>query len=569
MREIELLNLPVLAEGGEGIIYEDKNRLAKVYKPHIDLKKKEKKVMYFLNKINSSLPMEVVVPIGTVLDNDHNFVGYLMNRIDGEDFKKLSNKNFVQSNKITTKDILSMLLKIKSVLDVLHKNNIYVGDLNDQNILFDELFNIHFIDCDSWSVDGINCEVAMDLFKDPFLKQDQFNAETDTYAFAILAWKSLTRIHPFAGVMKPDMDILERMQRGISIIDNPSVKIPRTIKSWRNLSPALIDRFKSIFENKTREFGDELEDMFQNLTFCKTEKDYYYSKYNTCPVCDTKARLLVKPVSQGVASGLNLIPKLDASKVSTIIDLHTYIDIADQIVSMKYNKKCPYQKHVKFYFTNNAIIRDYGAFIDINVNKGGKYNINKKLRSNVVAIDDDIYYITNKGTLTKSTILPQGNSMEKIASCANTAYFDVVDGHFCILNLYDDKLIVNIDGYIKSISYNEGITEYGIHYDTKLDRWLVVIESKKSANKFISYIFEKNEIKWEDDRIKYQCQLSNLCFSNSTIFIPIDDKIRGYAYAKDAFKDFECSVCSTDSKLLRQGKGFVIINNENIYTLTP
>lgn len=44
--------------------------------------------------------------------------------------------------------------------------------------------------------------------------------------------------------MTPDMDIVERMKRGICVIDNPKVKIPRTIKPWKNLSPYLVDSLK-------------------------------------------------------------------------------------------------------------------------------------------------------------------------------------------------------------------------------------------------------------------------------------------------------------------------------------
>ena len=76
-----------------------------------------------------------------------------------------------------------------------------------------------------------------------------------------MIWKTLTRIRPHGGTMTPDMDIVERMKRGICVIDNPKVKIPRTIKPWKNLSPYLVDSLKKIFENKSRSMGDELKHM--------------------------------------------------------------------------------------------------------------------------------------------------------------------------------------------------------------------------------------------------------------------------------------------------------------------
>jgi len=92
-----------------------------------------------------------------------------MDKVDGEEFKKLSNKKFVKANGITKKEILAMLDRLFDVLAELHKQGIYIGDLNDQNILFDKHYDISIIDCDSWSIDSEKCDVAMDLFKDPLL----------------------------------------------------------------------------------------------------------------------------------------------------------------------------------------------------------------------------------------------------------------------------------------------------------------------------------------------------------------------------------------------------------------
>ena len=39
-----ITRLPVLAEGGEGIIYEYGDKLIKAYKPHVNMPTKEKKI---------------------------------------------------------------------------------------------------------------------------------------------------------------------------------------------------------------------------------------------------------------------------------------------------------------------------------------------------------------------------------------------------------------------------------------------------------------------------------------------------------------------------------------------
>ena len=142
-------NKTPLTEGGEGVIYELNGQIIKIYKPVVNMKSKKNKVQMLIKK---SLPKEVVSPKEIVVDRNGKFIGFSMDKVEGEEFKKLTNRKFVTANNITTKDVLSMLIKAQNVINELHKENIYIGDLNDQNILFDKQFNIYFIDCDSWTV---------------------------------------------------------------------------------------------------------------------------------------------------------------------------------------------------------------------------------------------------------------------------------------------------------------------------------------------------------------------------------------------------------------------------------
>ena len=74
-------------------------------------------------------------------------------------------------------------------------------------------------------------------------------------------------------------------------------------------------------------------------------------------------------------------------------------------------------------------------------------------------------------------------------------------------------------------------------------------------------------VEYETDQISYQCSLSAPCISNSTIYIPIDGKIRGFSYVRSIFKDFACDVVDHDSTLIKKKNQFVIVNHENIYKL--
>ena len=554
-------NKTPLTEGGEGIIYELNGQIIKIYKPTVNIKSKKKKIQMLIKK---SLPKEVISPKDIVVDKKGKFIGFSMDKVEGEEFKKLTNRKFVTANNITTKDILSMLIRVQNVINDLHKNGIYIGDLNDQNILFDNQFNIYFIDCDSWTVEDEKCEVAMDLFKDPLLNANDFNEGTDTYSFSILIWKLLTRIHPFGGTMNPDMNIIDRMKNGISVIDNPKVAIPKTIKSWRNLSPDLIKKLKDIFENKSRELSDELIEMFNNLKYCNIDKEYYYGKFSTCPLCDINAKLQTKPLSQGVMSGLKLFSILNANNIKMVMNEYSYLDINDYIVDIRSGKKVKYQYGVRYYFTSDGyLIEDFLDEFVIHSEK--EYRIEKKYKSQIIVENNHIYYISKQNSFTDMTVLKLGNSIKPIYKCSNMVYFEVKNGNYCVVNYYYGKLILNINGINTEIKYDSDIINYGIHYDDITSKWLLLLEDK--SGKFKTYVLKNGEVDYETDQIKYNCQLNCPCISNSTLFIPVDGKIRGFAYSKSVFKDFECVVVNDESKLIKKKNKFVIVNDENIYSL--
>ena len=557
--KFDTTNRTPLTEGGEGAIYEYNGKIVKVFKPHIDLSTKERKVNAL---VKLALPKAVVKPIDSVTDSRGRFIGYYMDKVTGEEFKRLSNKKFVTANNIDTKFVLSLLVKVQSVLDEVHRKNIYVGDLNDQNILFDMSGNIYLIDCDSWTVGNDKCSVAMDLFKDPKLKADNFNADTDNYAFSVLAWKCLTRIHPFGGTMKPDMAILERMKKGISVIDRKEVTLPRTVKSWNGFSPDLLNEFKAVFEKGQRNLSGGLEDMLNNLSYCKKDNEYYYSKFSSCPYCDSTAQVNKKPISQGTVGGLKLYALYDGENIKTVFDRYTYLDNGGLVRNG--NRKMSYDTHFRYYFLESGVtVLEESKYFSFITDK--PYTIDKKFKSSIEVEGNSIYFISPQNTLVKMEVMPSGNAMKNICKVSNAAYFAVSNGNYCILNYYAGKIIVNVNGANAVIDYNGDIANYGIRRDDVTGKWLILLED--TAGKFYTYVLKENEVEYRTDAIKYDCQLNFPCINNSTIFIPIDGKIRGYNYKKSVLKDFECGAVSEESKLIKEKNKFVIVNFENVYVL--
>ena len=67
-----------------------------------------------------------------------------MNKVQGEEFKKLCSKKYLKLNNITVKDISKMLFKLMEILKELHSQDIVIGDLNECNILFDKyMYYLH------------------------------------------------------------------------------------------------------------------------------------------------------------------------------------------------------------------------------------------------------------------------------------------------------------------------------------------------------------------------------------------------------------------------------------------
>jgi hypothetical protein len=551
-----------MAEGGEGIIYEYKGNILKVYKNNVDLSAKERKITAFAWK---ALPKEVIAPKEAVYNTNGKFIGFIMPKVTGDEIRVLTNKKYLKANGIGTDFILKLLVKIQETVREMHKHKIYIGDLNDQNILFDAAGNVYFIDCDSWSIEGVKCEVVMDLYKDPLMKGNDFSESTDMYALSILIWKTLTRIHPYGGTMDPDMDIVERMKKGISVIDNPKVKIPRTIKSWNNLSPNLVSSLKAVFENRSRSLGNELNDMLVNLKYCDKDQEYYYGKFNKCPLCDSSASVITKPVSQGIMGGLTLVAMLSGNDVKIVLNEHCYLSKDGKLVNIKNQDRLEYLSGKYYYFLDILngllVLADTDTF---GFTTDRVYEIAKKHRSPIYVDGNDIYYITPANTFTKMTVTAKGNGVTAIAKCSYETYFAVDGGHFCLVNRYDGKLIVNCDGRNIEISYTDKVINYGIHRDNVSGNWLVVLENGSGI--FRTFVIG-SKVEYETDQIKYVCGLGNLCLSNNTIYIPIDGKIRGYSWQKQAFKDFECVTVTPDSRLMKNGPSFAIINDENVYRL--
>lgn len=150
--------------GGEGSVYiTSKNGyVCKIYKPEKNTNFKQKKITLLTkNKINIK---GVCLPEFIAFNRNNEFVGYFMKQADGVEIKTsifippLLKKKFPHWTRL---HLAVVALSILDTVKKLHEHNIILGDINPNNILIKDEFNIYFIDTDSFQVEGYPCSVGM------------------------------------------------------------------------------------------------------------------------------------------------------------------------------------------------------------------------------------------------------------------------------------------------------------------------------------------------------------------------------------------------------------------------
>ncbi len=556
----ELKQSILLTEGGEGIIYKFQGKLIKVYKDSVNKNLKEQKIQELMK---STLPKNIIKPLDIIYDNQNKFIGYLMDFVDNaEEIKKLSSKKFVLSNNITVKDISLLFCKVQEVVKMLHDNNIYISDFNDCNIIFDKQMAPYFIDVDSWSIGSYSCDVAMDSFLDP-LFTGIFSERTDNYSFSILLFKSLTRVHPFGGTLtaKPNMNLIDRMRDKLSIIERlDEIIIPPTSERYFFMKPDLLKEMKDIFDNEKRNLiGENLFDFSDNLMFCKKHMDYYYSKYDRCPICEDNAKIKEKPEKKTTVQGIPYRILFAENDCKLNIDYDCYITNNNNIFFRNVKKEVT----PKFGQLVYSLINGNIVFVEKEKIYGDNFSLNKQFNTNVLVKNDSIYYVYNN-SLNKITITEKGNYSKNISIVSNNCFFDVYDDSFYfICNSYDNIKILNINGYNHELKQKDKILNYGIHFDEVSKLWLFIFENK--FGKFYTYVFKNNELIYKNDEIIYTGFLGNIEFNNKTIIKASDKKIVLFNYEKNVYKDLELDFVDEGCKLIKKGNKMIVISEKIIY----
>jgi len=553
----------MIAEGGEGKIYKTPSgTLVKVFKKNVNKAEKKAKIDILATK---RMPSTVVAPVDIVTTPSGTFSGYEMPMVHGDELRSLSSIKFVRINAITKKDIVGMLMQVKNTLKAIHAQGMYVGDLNDSNILFDASFNVHFIDVDSWAIPPHLCDVVMDAFRDPALSGANFNEKTDAFAFAILSYKALTRLHPYGGTMPfcNDLDIVARMNARISVF-NPSVLKPVIVDSDDFMPKRMLLSFKKIFDGNDRTLLDSDLDAFHSrMTFCILHNDFYFGGYTSCPVCVAGAMEAPIQVVMPMINGIVHSRILFQVEGAVLIDENCYID--GGIVKFRNSAfSFPRERGVLYHVTDRGDTTFQVRKESISVHSvKSDSELPTRYNSPAMVKNDSIYFISPGLFLTRASLLKDGVAEEPIEQVAFNAFFNIIDpSTYLVFNSYDESKIASVSGHHVTLNLQGKLEETFILFDEVKKQWLLVVNDGKGME---TMLLDKDRgILFSTRDIKYLSSPSHCDFNNGFLYMPSDRKMTRHEVVSGISREFNIPSMTTGTTIRKKGTKFIAFDTFSI-----
>ena len=289
---LTLDNSHVIGSGGEGSVFHHPRNPKSVIKIYeTPTPEREQKLKAFLNR-GFLLPPEIAAPQSLIYDSSSRVIGFTMPFFKNtKAIRELSNRKFRIAQSIFNRQVTAIALHEASLLDKIHPQGIAVGDLNDQNVFFNQSTS-YIIDVDSWQFDRWPCPVATESFLDPNLYgvnlsiKPAFQPAQDWYSYAVTLFRSLLLVHPYGGTHPKVDGLTQRATKKITIFDKdviyPAIGLPPDL-----LTDDLLQVFNHYFKDGWRgPFPQSTLKAFQSaLTTCPScQADYPISK-RSCPVC--------------------------------------------------------------------------------------------------------------------------------------------------------------------------------------------------------------------------------------------------------------------------------------------
>ncbi|NUP08695.1 MAG: hypothetical protein HOW73_21815 [Polyangiaceae bacterium] len=295
----------VLGEGGEATVLlwaeRGARRAVKLYKA--DAAQRLPKLSALV-AVGPALDGIAVLPQAIVHDEATGAaIGFTMPALEPgfEPFALLSRESFCAAAGLDLARLLAAVHRLGYAVRRLHDAGIVVGDFNDQNELVRPSDGaVAFIDCDSFQLANLPCEVSTEAFLDPLLYGPDaahpcatadgaprwFGRGSDWYSFAVIAFRSLTGVHPYGGTDAAHPTLASRARAGRSVLSRGVVVPPKTRSRIEALSDSLLDGFARVFEaHDRRPFSlDDLRSASVGIRRCSCGLELAAGR-RACPRC--------------------------------------------------------------------------------------------------------------------------------------------------------------------------------------------------------------------------------------------------------------------------------------------
>ena len=284
---IQLHETP-LAGGGEGNLYaiqtpdNYQHLVAKIYHPKRRTALRHQKILYLHEhspkKFSTDNPITLVWPQELLFDKNNQFIGFLMPWVAGEKLELLSLPNLPKKHTVAWNDFdfdvdlklkkrLDLCYKIASSIQYIHNTERYILiDLKPDNIMVTPDGKVALVDLDSVEVveNGetlYDAPVATPEYTPPdsYLENNAVDPTQedpwDRFGMAVIFYKLLLGIHPYAASAKPPYDqysaLYQKIEHGL-FVHNPEMRqhlstIPERHERYQRLPVAIQQLFERCF----------------------------------------------------------------------------------------------------------------------------------------------------------------------------------------------------------------------------------------------------------------------------------------------------------------------------------
>ena len=375
----------------------------------------------------------IAKPLAFGYDRQGRIIGYVMAFVpDATPLLSFKTHAYRDKNQVTIRQLLRVLRDVWALIGSVHKYDVVIGDLNDNNFLIKkrELTAV-LLDVDSLSYGEWPSTSFTDAFICPLIcrppdttdrktfrktvmrlkKAGDHTELTDWYAFCVIVFQLLARLHPYlSGVHNPapgkrEFQGVARIHMRISVFD-PRVKTPPEVMKtgihWDHWPPALLEFMKRVFTEDLRcVFPIELLDpqLWIECPSCNTPHGHLI-----CPRCGAKG-VDPKPVSYSTAA-----PKKSSGERHALITVPQggelrgvfHIDGAYRREDMSVVWDTSYNPQVSALVSGARTVFTVGsAFVVTHDGQSRKYKTNNLYGRTTVAANSRHYYWVNGSSLAR------------------------------------------------------------------------------------------------------------------------------------------------------------------------